>query len=324
MNDRQSNWLDMYNTLWDFYLDKQATIDTILALPPAFASFNTKRLAVKSAAQGQSMATTGAAVNKSNLRAELDEFSYGIMAPVAGWAYSEENFDLHANMDYSQAKLEAIKDDTYPEFLDYRHQLLSDIVADLADLGITQPVLDAWEQAIDDYQAVLNAPRLAITSKKIHTDNLPGLFTDTNNFLKNVLDKLMVAHKNPNPEIYDGYVLAREIIDRGHGPSNGDDDDDNPTPEPPDTTVTINGQVIYPDEVGAPGARVFIENPEGDDIEVFADDSGFYQLIIPPEAGLPEDGGEVTVEADKDGAVGSANIFVVPGNTYELNIEITV
>jgi hypothetical protein len=142
----------------------------------------------------------------------------------------------------------------------------------------------------------------------------------TKNFLTLALDFL------EDPDRYDDYYDPQYLPlrsgggDDDDGDDSGGDDDDNDT-----TSVSITGLVTYPDLTPASGARVYVLGPDGEELfEVFTNDSGTYELIIPEEAELPEDGVEITVEADKDGAIGSANIFVVPGNSYEVNIEITV
>jgi hypothetical protein len=238
MTDKQSNWLDMYAAVYAFYLSKQPIIDTTPVLAAAFASLNAKKAAIQLNAQGQTINTTGQAISKKNFRTILDTLSYGIMAPVSGWSYDQGNNELYANTKDPLSALQKIKDDTYPEYLRLRHQKITEVLPSLGPLNITAVMLAAWDTAIDDYEGIVSSPRLALTNKKVFTDNLPQLFSETNTFLKKVLDKLMVGLKATQPDIYSGYVLSREIIDRGTG---SDSDTDHSDPH----TGTVNsGQIV--------------------------------------------------------------------------------
>lgn len=218
MTDKQSNHVDMLLNTIRIYTDNQATIDS---KPDVGAQFNlliAKRSMINAAIAGQSGST---ATNKNLVRQDLDEFSFGVMAPVKGWAVTQNNVTLKDEMDYSLTDLKEIKDDTVVDFLKHRRDIVNGLVPSLGGLGFTPALIVEWDLKISTYEAVVTNPRQAIINRAVHTENLDKYIKEALDVCNDVLDNLMVLFKGAAyGDLYNKYVKAREIVDLT-GPGDG-------------------------------------------------------------------------------------------------------
>jgi len=221
MTDKQSNHVDSINNVCRIYTDNQAIIDTKPDVAAQFGILLGKKTLISIAIGGQSGST---ATNKEQIRKDLDEFSYGIIAPMKSWAITQNNETIRGEMDYSQTKLGAVKDDTYPEFLRHRKGVVDANMGSLAGLGFTPVLTLTWEGKIVMYEAVTTDPRQAIINRAVHTDNLDKYIKEAMKQMDEVLDGYMVLFKTAGTmDLYNKYVKAREIIDlKGPGTGGGD------------------------------------------------------------------------------------------------------
>jgi hypothetical protein len=220
MTDKQSNHVDMILNTIRVYDDNQATIDSKPDVGAQFILLKTKRAFINIAIGGQSGST---ATDKSLIRKDLDEFSFGIMAPVKAWAVTQNNVTVKDEMDYSISDLGKVKDDTYVEFLRHRRDIVNGLIGSLGGLGFTAVLIVEWDLKISTYEASITDPRQAIINKALHTENLDKYIKEALVICNDVLDGLMVLFKTAAfGDLYNKYVMAREIIDLT-GPGDGTD-----------------------------------------------------------------------------------------------------
>jgi hypothetical protein len=81
-------------------------------------------------------------------------------------------------------------------------------------LGLTQANLDELEQALREFNASKNEPRLATTERATQTETLPGLIRDASVMLRQEIDRLVNLFGRSHPNFVTGYRAARVIIDR--------------------------------------------------------------------------------------------------------------
>lgn len=218
MTDKQSNHFDMILNTIRVYDDNQATIDSKPDVGAQFTLLKTKRGLINIAIGGQSGST---ATDKSLIRKDLDEFSFGVMAPVKGWAVTQNNVTLKDEMDYSISDLGKVKDDTYVDFLKHRRDLVNGLILSLGGLGFTSMLITEWDLKISGFEASITDPRQAVINRALHTENLDKYIKEALGICNDVLDNLMVLFKAPiYGDLYSKYVKAREIIDLV-GPGDG-------------------------------------------------------------------------------------------------------
>jgi hypothetical protein len=314
MTDAQSNKLDMYLVVQDFYENNQATIDAVPARATAFGQLVTNITNINTEVAGQSTNTTGVAQDKSALRSTLDDITAVTFAAAKAWALATSNNTLAAEFDYSLTDIQRVKDDTMQGFCNHRITIVNDNLVSLADYGLDAASVTAWQDALNAYVAVLESPRQAINTRHLHTQALKSLFTETSNLFSSQLDPLMLVFKLSDPDIYNAYKQARIIINRSSSSS---------SPATPNA-VNITGNVADAD-TSAPisNATVTLTSPDSPEpIVTTTDFDGNYSMVftdVPPdtvysatlEASAPEYGAE------------SNPIDVEAGNSYTFDFTLT-
>lgn len=248
MTDLQSNRLDMYIVVSDFYGTNQAAIDVVTARTTAFGQLTTNINAIRALAANQSATLSGVAQDKTVLRTALNELTFSILSPARAWALANSDNTNANEFNHSPSDLRAIKDDLMGSFCTHRHSIITANLASMADYGITAPILASWATAISDYEAALGRPRTAVIQRGSYTGSLRNLFTATNRLFKQTIDPLMVPFSLSDPTLYANYQRARIIINR-RGRSTGSGT--------PTVTGTVSG-IITDKVTGLPitGAQV--------------------------------------------------------------------
>jgi len=269
MTDAQSNRLDMFNLVSEFYTANQAVIDTVTARTAAFTAHNANLVAIQSNLSGQSSNTRGATADKAEAREQLSLISETVFHPVAAWATVNADQTTRAEFDYSRSEIQSIKDDTIEAFLNHRITIVNDNLSALSDYGVTPTLVTQWQDALNEYLTFLNAPRGAIVRRSVHTGNLKNLFKVTSDHLRNVVDPLMVTLRATHPDIYSEYTRSRIIIDR-RGPGSGSN------PPPSAQTMKLTGTVTHA-VTAAPLSNVEVTIIRtGGNITALTDASGNY------------------------------------------------
>ena len=239
MNDKQSNWLDMFRAVNMLYLANQAQIDVVPARTTAFIQHQTNITAIEVKAGLRSTTTTGVTQDKRTLRINLENLTYGIIQQVKAYAISINNNTLLAEMNFEQSYVRGIKDDTLGPWSQQRLNSVNAILPSLIPYGITAAEVAAWQAAISAFIPVISAPRSAQVVISGHVQDLKNLFTTSNAHLDNTVDSLMNVFRASSPSLYYSYAQSREIIDRGHGPATPT------TPaNPPLTGVVNSGSIV--------------------------------------------------------------------------------
>lgn len=313
MTNGQSNKLDMYLVVQDFYEDNQATIDLVLARANAFGQLGTNISAINTAIGGQSSNTTGVAQDKAALRDTLDNIAAVTLASAKAWALANNNNTLAAEFAYPISEIQAVKDDTMQGFCNHRIGLINDNIATMADYGIDAAAVQAWQDALAAYVAMLESPREAINTRHLHTEALKTLFSNTGKLFKNQLDPLMMVFKLSDPEFYSAYKQARIIIDRGGSGSN----------TVPANTIRISGTTSSVDTEEAIEATITLTpNDGGDPVVTTTDENGVFEMeFTDVETGTTFGG---TLEAAAVGFESSSTpIEVEAGNSYVFDFTLT-
>jgi hypothetical protein len=108
-----------------------------------------------------------------------------------------------------------MRDDQISTFAQLLHARADTHIANLADYGITPASLTDFQNLITAYTTTSQTPRTAISTRKTAIANLKQQFTDTNNWVKRVLDKLIISLKPDYPDFVAQYFNDRIIIDDG-------------------------------------------------------------------------------------------------------------
>ena len=198
-------------------------------LPAAVTAVNELSVgidAINDAVEKQEEATTGITQDKEALRDNLEDLIREIGDAIYAYASAVGNNTLAADVQVFPSDLDTMSEQRID---DVATRIYNGGVANLAALApynLTQPKLDALNQARQDFEAAKGKPRAKIGEKSGFTATLPQMIGDAKSLLGRRLDKLMTTFRTGNPPFYAGYLTARVIVDL-HGPGQ------NPTPPPP-------------------------------------------------------------------------------------------
>ncbi len=153
-----------------------------------------------------------------------------VAGAVASYAHEAGNHELLVRVDtHLTLLLGGRGQDSLSKCKDI-HAAATANLAVLGDSGVTQARLDALQELLTDYEALLPQPRVDISSTKGVGQALDAALDRIEGILNNGLDRLMLQFEDSAPDFYRAYTNARIIIDRPGGHGNGD------SPTPPPTT----------------------------------------------------------------------------------------
>jgi acetolactate synthase regulatory subunit len=82
----------------------------------------------------------------------------------------------------------------------------------LMDYGLESSELDILNENITAFENLISKPQITVGERKIHTENLKQLFSEADSILYDQLDKLVTLFKTSDPDFYNLYNTARQII----------------------------------------------------------------------------------------------------------------
>lgn len=213
MNSSQEAKLNMYHAVISHSDANPLITATVPAFDAMMAALKIKVDSIDSTVQQEALVISGVAADKKFLREILAQQAYKLAAAVFAYASSINNHTLKEEVDFSTTELLRHKDDELAPTCRNIHDAANANLAALAGYGITAPVLASFDGLIDQYAAVVPAPRNAAALRKTYAETLKTLFKDADNMLKNMLDKVAVQFIAGNLEFYNTYKNNRIIID---------------------------------------------------------------------------------------------------------------
>ncbi len=144
-------------------------------------------------------------------------------------ATATNDVDLKGKMDYSRSDLLRGRDTVIGQRCQGVHTEANAVAAALVPYGVTAATLTALQTAIDDYVALVSAPRTAVTIRKGATEAIAQYVGECLDILHDRMDKLMILFKTTAPGFHQEYMDARIIVDLG---GTGDNEEE-PTPPTP-------------------------------------------------------------------------------------------
>jgi len=155
---------------------------------------------------------TGYAAQKKALKIALVEMSTTIMK--AAYAYAVANGDtvLAAQMKTSRSKMKSMK---YVDLITYvggAIDLVTPLVASLADYGVTPAMVTLWGTAKSQLEGVLSDPRNAKANRVAVNKEIQNTLRDCMLLLVDQADQLALMFKNINENYYNQYLANRKLI----------------------------------------------------------------------------------------------------------------
>jgi len=185
------------------------------AVAGTVADLNTALTGVSQTAQEQETPILGEEVQKTLVRHDYEEEMMRLAGQLNSMASKNGDANLAAETELTLSQLDKMDVDTLEETGTRISGLLTANLAGLADFGITQTDVTAFDAMTTQFHGVKTAPRTAIAKRAGKTKTLQPAVKTVMSILRNNLDKEMLMFKKSNPDFYAGYVSARVIVDRG-------------------------------------------------------------------------------------------------------------
>ena len=218
MKNAQENKLSMYEAVSEV-LDKNNTlVSSLQGLVIAKSAMVNKTLEIRQLNMIQLLTTKGKTLSKRMRKQLLADTSYGLAAAVQAYAAATEDTDLYALVNFTRTALRTQEDEELEQVCQVIHDKANGVLANLGDYGVDAVDLLNLQGLITAWSTQSQAPRLAISERKMATQTLPTLFKEADDILKKRVDKLMEKFRVSNRDFYDTYHTARKIVDAGHGP----------------------------------------------------------------------------------------------------------
>jgi hypothetical protein len=229
MTDRQENKLTMLETVSE-YLNREEHLplwQPVAALGLALNRIDGAIATIRSLADIQRSARSGKAASKESLNDTMITVALAAIGPVAAYANAVGDLPMRERFSVTRTDLEMLRDNVRPAAIESLHEEASELLAEqtatpppagepkLADCGLTTALLTAMQSAVAGFDAVKNAPRDAQITISQATDALELEFDKADEDVEWGLDKMMEPFRISQPDFYNGYQIARRIIDLG-------------------------------------------------------------------------------------------------------------
>lgn len=213
MNKEQGNHFQMHLNVQG-YMDEQTVvwskIPRIVSYKNDFDALLTRISEVAELAQSTVAVTERKNILKKGIGAKCAILSGAMQA----FAYEKGDMDLVKKVSITRSVIEKMKEQDIDASVKSMLNLLRKNLEELADYGVNEQMAIELETTLEDFNALIGKPRTLMNKKYVALDTLDKLFTETNELLKNKMDKLMLMFKETENGFYDGYERSRVIVDR--------------------------------------------------------------------------------------------------------------
>ncbi len=213
MNAKQRNRLAMFKAVNTVFKANTNEFNAITALAGFVKNFDELMAKIEVVHQVQQGNTTGARQLKLKEEAEMIDAAVQLAATMYVYAQVNERSDLQEKCSISVSQMERMSDELVLTTCRNVYNEAVPLGDELADYGKTTDDIIALKQEIDEFAALISSPRSAIVTRSQATKELDILITETNDLLRNKVDKLMELLKDSQPKVYNTYLAARVIVD---------------------------------------------------------------------------------------------------------------
>lgn len=212
MNALQEAKLKMYRTTESYCNDHTAIIASNVAFQTAFNNFKTNIAHIISTAQADDVPITGITMDKIKSKEKVCRMTAETAGVIYAYASTVGDNTLKMEVDLTVSDLTRMREDSLAARCQNIHDAGVENLSALGDYGITQDALNSLQTAIDTYSADTPKTRTAISHRKTMTANLAALFDETDQLLKDRMDKLVQTFKAAHPDFVQTYEATRRIV----------------------------------------------------------------------------------------------------------------
>ena len=205
----------MYRTVNAVCMANGLSLAKVKAFDDAFNLLKAKLNEILATANQHKEVLTGIAEDKQVQKRELAKMAAMIAGVVKGFALTNSNLQLAAEVSFSESGLANMKEEDLLSNAKNIHGKATGNLAALGDFGINQTLLDQFDTTITAFADIKPAPASAKVTKEALTDKLNVLFDEANLILKEQMDNTGKIFGVLDANFYELYKGSRKIIDRG-------------------------------------------------------------------------------------------------------------
>ncbi len=229
MKKTEENRISMFYAVQEV-CDKHTAIWTAtVAYANAFSDMKVNLGLIEDNIETQESELSGITKDKAEKKNAMVEKALEVAQATYAFAFDTGDVVLQGKVNYSRSNLFLGRDTVVGQRCQGVHTDATVVISSLAPYGIVPADLTALQTLIDDYVAVVSAPRSALTVRKGATADIDALVRQTMGILNNRMDRLMPEFKVPSPDFYQEYFDARIIVDLG-GTQEEEEEPPPPTP----------------------------------------------------------------------------------------------
>jgi hypothetical protein len=215
MNKVNENRFSMFHAVLAVCTKYAATWTGVVGYKKAHDELEVNVASIKEASTVQETNMKGAALDKRFKRDAMSAKTLEVARAVYAYAEDEGDLVLREKMDLSESDLNRKRDAVVSALCQGVKDVAGVLIASLGDYGLVAADVTALQTAIDNYTAVVSAPRNATGVRKGATAEINALVKDSMKVLNNRMDKLMHEFEVSAPEFFQEYFDARIIVDSG-------------------------------------------------------------------------------------------------------------
>lgn len=156
-----------------------------------------------------------ASVEKEIMREDIEDQAYVYSCALLSIANFNKDMEMSRAVNVSESTLSRLKDQ---DFIITVKQIGGYAVANadrLVGYGIEKEEIPTLLTKLDAFSKMQTAPRNEIINRKISKEQLVGLIDEAKEMLTSQIDLQMEVLRKKEPEFYNGYISARQVIGVG-------------------------------------------------------------------------------------------------------------
>lgn len=214
MNTLQENDLRMYYTFKEYVDGELEIANKIPFFPETYQLFLTDYDELLVWREIQEADKSGVALDKANLRKELETKSLWLVSKLQAVAAVRKNQDLATVSKYGSSDLSKATDTRLRDIAGLLHKLAQQNLNDLAVYEITTDFLADYKTLTLQYAASIPKPKQSIDDKANATQKIEQLFDQAEEKLE-LMDKLVQAVKEKHIDFANGFERATKVLNLG-------------------------------------------------------------------------------------------------------------
>ena len=215
MKKKFENWLAMYKAILTVFANFSSSWESSQAFADSVTSFRNKEAAIESLRSKSESRTNGITKEKEIIQEKLVEQTYGIVVILKAYFTKTNNNVSFSKVNSNKSKLERLRENQLVAAAKDTTNIARENLEALADYKITEPIVNELETTISEFESKLSSPRITIGERKVAIKELEGLFKEINAILSDETDRMIVPYEKTDPDFYNAYMNAREVVKYG-------------------------------------------------------------------------------------------------------------